>query len=196
MKRYLFFFIILLSFCFNWNRVEAKSKTSREEKGCTKLDHNRFRYYSPETGSYISKDPIGLAGNNPNLYAYTHDSNTMVDPFGLNECGFKDVNKKIQSILKDFEDKIKKLDPNAQIGFRGSAATGVKGPHKGNAPFDPTNIDVFIVIDKLYDSGVFSKNDWWWGMRKTGAGDIVNEMKNVFIDSFSGYRFDPKNLWI
>ncbi|WP_202112982.1 hypothetical protein [Gilliamella sp. Lep-s35] len=123
-----------------------------------------------------------------------HDSNTMVDVFGLSECGFKDVNKKIQNILKDFEDKIKKLDPNAQIGFRGSAATGVKGPHKGNVPFDPQNfdIDVFVVSDKLYDSDVFSKNDWWRGMRKTGAGDIVNKMEQAFIDSFSGYRFDPK----
>ena len=51
----------------------------------TGLYYNRFRYYNPETGSYISKDPIGLAGNNPNLYAYVHDSNTMVDPFGLDE---------------------------------------------------------------------------------------------------------------
>ena len=49
----------------------------------TGLYYNRFRYYNPETGSYISKDPIGLAGNNPNLYAYTHDSKTMVDPLGL-----------------------------------------------------------------------------------------------------------------
>lgn len=31
----------------------------------------------------ISKDPIGLAENNPNLYAYIYESNTMVDPFGL-----------------------------------------------------------------------------------------------------------------
>ena len=45
--------------------------------------HNRFRYYDSKSGIYISKDPIGLAGNNPNLYAYTHDSNTQVDPFGL-----------------------------------------------------------------------------------------------------------------
>jgi len=84
MKRYLFFFIVLLSFCFNWNRVEAKSKTSREEKGCTKLDHNRFRYYDSNSGTYISKAPIGLAGNNPNLYAFVYDSNT-VDVFGLME---------------------------------------------------------------------------------------------------------------
>ena len=87
MKRYLFFFIVLLSFCFNWNRVEAKSKTSREEKGCTGLDHNRFRYYDSNSGTYINKDPIRLARNNPNLYAYVYDSNAAVDPMGLSECG-------------------------------------------------------------------------------------------------------------
>ncbi|WP_202807474.1 RHS repeat-associated core domain-containing protein [Gilliamella sp. wkB18] len=35
----------------------------------TGLYYNRFRYYHPETGLYISQDPIGLAGNNPNFYA-------------------------------------------------------------------------------------------------------------------------------
>ena len=32
-----------------------------------KLAYNRFRYYSPESGMYISQDPIGLAGGNPTL---------------------------------------------------------------------------------------------------------------------------------
>ncbi|WP_223064550.1 RHS repeat-associated core domain-containing protein [Frischella japonica] len=27
--------------------------------------YNRFRYYNPETGLYISQDPIRLAENNP-----------------------------------------------------------------------------------------------------------------------------------
>ena len=49
----------------------------------TGLCYNRFRYYSPETGLYISQDPIGLAGNNPNLYAYVKDSNWWVDILGL-----------------------------------------------------------------------------------------------------------------
>ncbi|MWP50413.1 MULTISPECIES: RHS repeat-associated core domain-containing protein [unclassified Gilliamella] len=53
----------------------------------TGLYYNRFRYYNPETGLYISQDPIKLAGNNPNFYAYTFDSNTMVDVFGLENCG-------------------------------------------------------------------------------------------------------------
>nr|WP_082118696.1 RHS repeat-associated core domain-containing protein [Tenacibaculum mesophilum] len=49
----------------------------------TGLYYNRFRYYSPESGAYISQDPIGLAGGMPNLYAYVYDSNSQIDPFGL-----------------------------------------------------------------------------------------------------------------
>ena len=49
----------------------------------TELVYNYKRYYSQETGAYISQDPIGLAGNNPTLYAYVHDPNSWVDPFGL-----------------------------------------------------------------------------------------------------------------
>ncbi|MBQ4820629.1 DUF6531 domain-containing protein [Aquimarina sp. MMG016] len=51
----------------------------------TGLYYNRFRYYNAEDGVYISQDPIRLKGNNPNIYAYTHDSNTWVDVFGLSE---------------------------------------------------------------------------------------------------------------
>ncbi|MFL0093943.1 RHS repeat-associated core domain-containing protein [Tenacibaculum maritimum] len=53
----------------------------------TGLYYNRFRYYSSDTGTYISQDPIGLLGNNPNFYAYVKDSNSWVDPFGLMAWG-------------------------------------------------------------------------------------------------------------
>lgn len=49
----------------------------------TGLYYNRFRYYAPEEGMYVSQDPIGLAGNNPNFYAYVWDSNSWMDPLGL-----------------------------------------------------------------------------------------------------------------
>ena len=49
----------------------------------TELCYNRFRYYSPDSGTYISQDPIGLAGGMPNMYAYVPDSNSQFDPFGL-----------------------------------------------------------------------------------------------------------------
>lgn len=48
----------------------------------TGLYYNRFRYYDPELGRYISQDPIGLAGG-PLLYAYVTDPSTAIDPFGL-----------------------------------------------------------------------------------------------------------------
>jgi len=48
----------------------------------TKLAYNRFRYYSPETGAYISQDPIGLMGGD-NLYSYVHEPNSFVDIIGL-----------------------------------------------------------------------------------------------------------------
>ncbi|WP_317206156.1 RHS repeat-associated core domain-containing protein, partial [Tenacibaculum maritimum] len=48
----------------------------------TGLYYNRFRYYSPDTGTYISKDPIGLEGG-LNTYSYVHDVNYWIDPFGL-----------------------------------------------------------------------------------------------------------------
>ncbi|WP_452219471.1 RHS repeat-associated core domain-containing protein, partial [Lacinutrix salivirga] len=49
------------------------------------LYYNRFRYYSPDTGVYISQDPIGIESTNPNIYAYVHDSNSFIDPLGLKE---------------------------------------------------------------------------------------------------------------
>ena len=49
----------------------------------TGLYYNRFRYYDPNAGSYISQDPIGLAGNNPTLYAFVENPNILVDIFGF-----------------------------------------------------------------------------------------------------------------
>ena len=49
----------------------------------TRLYYNRFRYYDPRIGNYISQDPIRLMGNNPTLYGYVGDLNNWVDIFGL-----------------------------------------------------------------------------------------------------------------
>ena len=51
----------------------------------TGLYYNRFRYYDPEAGQYLSQDPIGLAGGMA-AYAYVPDPTKWVDPFGLSKC--------------------------------------------------------------------------------------------------------------
>ncbi|MFD2909202.1 RHS repeat domain-containing protein [Flavobacterium ardleyense] len=49
----------------------------------TGLYYNRFRYYDPEEGRYISQDPIGLASGEFSFYNYVGDPNGWVDIFGL-----------------------------------------------------------------------------------------------------------------
>ena len=49
----------------------------------TGLYYNRFRYYDPRIGNYISQDPIRLAGGNPTLYAFVCDTNIQKDQLGL-----------------------------------------------------------------------------------------------------------------
>ncbi len=57
--------------------------------GETGLHYNRYRYYSPYIGRFISKDPIGLLGGY-NHYQYGPNPISWVDPTGLN---FKSVGK-------------------------------------------------------------------------------------------------------
>ncbi len=44
--------------------------------------YNRFRYYDPNIGQYISQDPIGLVGG-LGLYSYVDDPTVWTDPLGL-----------------------------------------------------------------------------------------------------------------
>jgi RHS repeat-associated protein len=48
----------------------------------TGLHYNRYRYYDPEVGRFISQDPIGLAGG-LNVYQYAPNPVQWIDPLGL-----------------------------------------------------------------------------------------------------------------
>jgi len=53
-----------------------------EESG---LHYNRHRYYDPETGQYLSPDPIGLAGG-VRPQGYVDNPLSWIDPLGLATC--------------------------------------------------------------------------------------------------------------
>lgn len=64
--------------------VNTYTYTSREWDKETGLYYYRARYYDPMDGRFISKDPIGFAGGDVNLYGYVQNNPVnAVDPLGL-----------------------------------------------------------------------------------------------------------------
>jgi RHS repeat-associated protein len=64
-------------------RVSTESGQTRYYDAETELHYNRFRYYDPSIGRYISADPIGqIGGINTFLYARNEPLNS-IDPLGL-----------------------------------------------------------------------------------------------------------------
>ncbi|MFN7154222.1 MAG: RHS repeat-associated core domain-containing protein, partial [Acidovorax sp.] len=52
----------------------------------TGLHYNRFRYYDPMVGQYVTQDPIGLRGGT-NKLVYPINPTIWVDPLGLEKEG-------------------------------------------------------------------------------------------------------------
>ncbi|MFB9056656.1 ribonuclease domain-containing protein [Mariniflexile ostreae] len=63
------------------------------------MAYNRFRYYDPEDGRYISQDPIGLRSGEFGFYNYVGDTNGWIDVFGLAKS-YGNNPKQLHSIIK------------------------------------------------------------------------------------------------
>jgi RHS repeat-associated protein len=64
----------------------------------TGLHYNRFRYYDPQIGRFVSQDPIGLVGGNNN-YQYAPNSTGWIDLLGLQKmctCGCPYVDQEMR----------------------------------------------------------------------------------------------------
>jgi RHS repeat-associated protein len=72
----------------------------------TGLYYNRFRYFDPDTGCYVSQDPIRLAGGNPTAYSYVANPAIELDILGLDPVWVdpKDVNFTQRTVSKKLSD--------------------------------------------------------------------------------------------
>ncbi|MET3444170.1 RHS repeat-associated protein [Variovorax paradoxus] len=61
------------------NPIRFQGQYFDEETG---LHYNRYRYYDPASGRFVSQDPIGLAGG-VHTMAYAPNSVEFIDPLGL-----------------------------------------------------------------------------------------------------------------
>jgi len=119
----------------------------------TGLGYNRFRYIDYDTGSYISQNPIRLAGGNPTIYGYVHDPNSWVDIFGLAVDDFNQAMNKALGWL-------------GERGFRAETPTlGRFGDIKGK-PIGMQTIDGKTGFRVEYDARSGAHINVWSGKEK------------------------------
>ena len=95
----------------------------------TGLAYNRFRYYDPELGRYISEDPIRFASGTLALHGYVEDSNSWVDVLGLSS-----YKKSSKSLLKEAKLPRKgkmRFIPSKSDLMRGKLSTQKVGNERG-----------------------------------------------------------------
>ncbi len=96
----------------------------------TGLFYNRFRYYDPGVGSFISPDPIGLRGG-ALPWSYVRNPNGWYDPLGLAGCGnavssrIKDSPKLIREAQRAGKSHQRSIDKLTSELSRGNRNPGI-----------------------------------------------------------------------
>lgn len=133
------------------------------------LYYNRFRYYLPEIGKYISQDPIKLAGSNPTLYGYVHNTNKCIDIFGL--------------------DYFYQLIKNNQVVYNGITKNPIKDRIADHVRDSSKDFTEFRYIE--VDDRIASRNLEGSALHNAGGEGLQNKRR---IDGQYYHSYDPDNL--
>uniref|UniRef100_A0A923FR92 RHS domain-containing protein n=4 Tax=Pseudomonas marvdashtae TaxID=2745500 RepID=A0A923FR92_9PSED len=144
------------------------------------LHYNRYRYYNPETGRYLTADPIKLAGG-LNGYRYTLNPTGWVDPLGLNaRCpGSKD--ERVEREPKN-EPSLPKLSRHG--AFRGAKLDA--GIPKAQQP------------DLVYDATTGKTHQYSYARMTNSSGESVlnSEGKPILAREYQFTRPDDSKVII
>ncbi|MCP9268481.1 DUF6531 domain-containing protein [Xenorhabdus sp. XENO-1] len=166
-----------------------------EESG---LCYNRFRYYSPETGQYISPDPIGLVGE-INLYTYVSNPLSYIDPLGLFNVNPNDILFSQDSIADVFKDRRSLGDSIRELIHNPSLASGVpeiRLVELQKLPFKIRNIyERPWAYGKQYNPIISLDNRRVYMAQQAGLSTLPARWatKKEINDSISNNRFTTKN---
>ena len=162
----------------------------------TGLHYNRYRYYQPETGRFITPDPIGLAGG-LNNYQYAPNPTGWVDPLGLKnvkENGPNNIDGKASPSLQGGPEEppsVGQSKPDFYVGPSGPDST---------LPSTGYRYDRYLNDDgSLYKYGQDAINTGearlsYFGFDKLDTGDQVTEAFQIRAPKHVTMN-DPDKSW-
>jgi len=146
-------------------------------QGGTGLYYYGYRYYSPELGRWLSKDPIGISGG-LNLYAYANlNPIYFIDPYGL--CA--ESGDSWSPDWGEVGDGVGQMLWGAFQFVGGAALTQGDSPAPG--PLDV--LGAGIAINGVGDMGLGYAH-FLGGLTGTDTTEVPNSMINATINAFTG----------
>ena len=108
------------------------------------LCYNRFRYYHPETGRYISEDPIGFLSGEANFFTYVSDTNAWVDLLGLEGSTYANARKMTDEEIARFFGDEKWHDTKAKKKYLKIFEKEMKGDTNADFHINNDTNDIYL----------------------------------------------------
>jgi uncharacterized protein RhaS with RHS repeats len=144
----------------------------------TGLHYNRFRYYDPDLGRFISQDPVTPLGE-LNFYRYAPNPLNWLDPFGLDVCENREKGEEFKNGVKEDleaaglivheEVTVSVTTPNGQVRTRVDLVA-----------IDPATGQTFLIETKASATAPYTPNQTAAGVGQpggalVGAGEVRSD---------------------
>jgi len=161
------------------------------------LYYNRFRYYSPEEGVYISQDPQKLKGG-LNLQSYVPDPLKAIDPLGLEPIPLDQPGNTVYGIFETGAEKPFYVGITNDFDRRFLEHQDIL-PGKDLPRFDPTKHEMIPMpgIENNGDLKYAEARGWEQALMEhhgTRPADCKGEFPGNVYNSFSHSREDGRGV--
>jgi len=194
------------SFLFTGDQFDAKARQSQG------LYYLRARYYDPEGGRLLTKDPFpGIADQPQTLNAYAYALNSpalLADPTGLfGPCDILDRARDVGEPIADYVvDKVQDVGQytvrrfvSPQTTFQDTVALGISLFSEGNRQAGPYGFSYYencrglcdLIADHVLDAPAFTPGYIGFAERRLGPAEVAHEAQHYLQSLVLGPGYLP-----